>query len=39
MMTGLFALSWTPVLLLTVLAIVFGQSALALSVWGLPGLW
>jgi lactate permease len=35
MMTGLFALSWTPVLLLTLLAIVFGQSALALSVWGL----
>jgi lactate permease len=35
MMAGLFTLSWTPVLLLTVLAIVFGQSALALSVWGL----
>ncbi len=35
MMAGLFALSWTPVLLLTVLAIVFGQSALTLSVWGI----
>ncbi|MEX1298642.1 MAG: L-lactate permease [Desulfotignum sp.] len=35
MMSGLFALSWTPVLLLTALAIVFRQSALALSVWGL----
>ncbi|MDT8377443.1 MAG: L-lactate permease [Desulfotignum sp.] len=36
-MTGLFFLSWTPVLLLTVLAIAFRQSALALSVWG--GVW
>ena len=31
---GLFLLSWTPVLLLTVLAIFLGQSALALSIWG-----
>ncbi len=31
---GLFLLSWTPVLLLTVLAVVLGRSALELSIWG-----
>ena len=31
---GLFLLSWTPVILLTVLAVVLGRSALELSIWG-----
>ncbi len=30
-MAGLFVLNWTPVLLLTLLAVVFGQSALAVG--------
>ncbi|MCA1785727.1 MAG: hypothetical protein LC657_07085, partial [Desulfobacteraceae bacterium] len=31
---GLFLLSWTPVVLLTVLAVVLRRSALELSIWG-----
>jgi lactate permease len=34
MNTALFLLCWSPVLLLTVLAVVFRRPALALSIWG-----